>query len=254
MSNNPFASDAAARLYAAGRPEYSHLVTDIIRRLTGVTDRVPYAVDVGCGTGISTMALAPLADTVIGVEPSTAMLEQALPAANVQYRVGSAEDLPLEDGSCDLIGVGSALHWFDQARFLKETSRVARPGAWLVVHDHWFTGQIQGHEGFSAWARDVYLNTYPSPPRDRSWRPPDDLGNWTHTGWERYEHPVPFTADQLAAYLLTQSNLQTVIEHGEQTEDELRVWLITETAQFFVDDPEPVFLFGGFIACLRQSV
>ncbi|MFQ5524279.1 MAG: class I SAM-dependent methyltransferase [Acidimicrobiia bacterium] len=253
MSNNPFATDAAARLYAAGRPDYSSLVTDVIRRLTGITARVRCAVDVGCGTGISTMALAPLADTIIGVEPSTAMLAQALPAANVLYRVGSAEDLPLEDGSCDLIAVGSALHWFDQARFLKEASRVARPDAWLVVHDHWFTGQMQGHEEFAAWARDVYLSTYPSPPRDRSWRPPDDLGAWQHTGWERYEHPVPLTADQLAAYLLTQSNLQTVIERGDQTEAEFKIWLLAETAPFFADDPAPVFLFGGFVACHQQS-
>ncbi len=171
MSDNPFAADIAARLYAVGRPDYSALVTDMIRQLAGITDRVSCAVDVGCGTGISTMALAPLADTVIGVEPSTAMLEQALSAANVEYRVGSAESLPVEDASCDLIGVGSALHWFDQARFLEEASRIARPGAQLVVHDHWFTGQMQDHKDFTAWARDVYLSTYPSPPRDRSWPP-----------------------------------------------------------------------------------
>ena len=98
------------------------------------------------GTGISTRALSSLADVVIGVEPSTAMLDQAWAAANVTYRVGSAEDLPVEDASCDLISVGSALHWFDQARFLSEATRVATAEAWLVVHDHWFAGQMQDHE------------------------------------------------------------------------------------------------------------
>lgn len=180
------------------------------------------------------------------------MLEEASPLAQVEYRVGSAEDLPVEDASCDLIVAGSALHWFDQARFLSEVDRVAVPGASLVVLDHWFGGQIQGRDDFGAWMREVYLATYPSPSRDRSWRPPADLGLWRHTGWERYDHPVAFTADQLATYLLTQSNLQTVIEHGDRTEQQLRSWLVAETASFFASDPVPVFRFGGFVACHRR--
>lgn len=107
MPSNPFATDTAAHIYAAGRPDCSELVSNIIRRIAGVLEPVPYAVDVGSGTGISTMALAPLARTVIGVEPSPAMLKRARQAGNVTYRLGSAELLPVEDRSCDLIGVGS---------------------------------------------------------------------------------------------------------------------------------------------------
>jgi SAM-dependent methyltransferase len=180
------------------------------------------------------------------------MLENAPPAANVTYRLGSAEDLPVEDASCDLIAVGSALHWFHKARFLSEAARVAKPGAWLMVLDHWFAGQMQNREDFGAWMRDVYLSTFPSPRRDRSWRPPDDLGEWLHTGWERYDHPVSFTADQVASYLLTQSNLQAVIERGDQSEQQLRSWLLSETSPFFAPDPVPVFMFGGFVACHRR--
>lgn len=252
MPANPFASDIAARLYAEGRPGYSSLVSDIIRRLTGVDEALGFAVDVGSGTGISTLAIAPLAESVVGVEPSKAMIERAESAANVTYRVGSAEHLPLEDASSDLISVGSALHWFDQERFLVEVSRIARPRAWLVIYDHWFTGRMQGHSGFERWFREVYLTRYPAPPRDRSWRPPDDLGSWRHTGWERFEHSVAFTVDRLAAYLLTQSNLQTVIERGDRTEQELRSWLVVETSPFFGDDPVGQFDFGGFVACHRQ--
>lgn len=252
MADNPFATQAAARLYALGRPDYSDLVTDIIRRLTGITGRIPVAVDVGSGTGISTRALSPLADTVIGVEPSTAMLERASPVTNVAYRVGFAEDLPMEDESCDLIFTGSALHWFDQELFLSETARIARPGAHLVVHDHWFTGQIQDDENFGTWTRDVYLTAYPPPPRDRSWRPPADLGDWRHTGWESYDHPVPLTSDQLATYLLSQSNLQTVIERNQESEEHLRSWIADETAPFFDDAGAAVFLFCGFVACHQR--
>lgn len=194
------------------------------------------------------MAVASIAESVVGVEPSPAMIEEARPADNVSYRLGSAEQLPIEDASCDLISVGSALHWFDQKRFLAEASRVARTGAWLVVYDHWFTGQMEKREDFGSWVRDVYLATYPSPPRDRSWQPPEDLGSWRHMGWEQYDQQVVFTADQLATYLLTQSNLQTVIERGDETEDQLRSWLLEELTPFFADDPAAWFLFGGFVA------
>lgn len=252
MPANPFASDVAASLYAEGRPDYSHLVCDIIRRITGIESPVEFAVDVGSGTGISTMAISPLAEAVVGVEPSQAMLELAMPADNVSYRLGSAEQLPVEDTSCDLISVGSALHWFDQGRFLAEASRVAKQDAWLVVYDHWFTGRMQDQDEFAQWAGDVYLPTYPSPPRDRSWRPPDDLGDWRHRGWESYDHPVQYSANQLATYLLTQSNLQTMIEHGDKTEGQLRSWLMDQLASFFADDPSGVFMFGGFVACHRR--
>ena len=253
MPANPFASDIAARLYAEGRPDYSQLVADITRKITGIESPVELAVDIGSGTGISTMAIAAMAETVVGIEPLQAMRERAMPADNVSYRSGSAEQLPVEDQSCDLLSVGSALHWFDQERFLAEASRVAKPEAWLVVYDHWFTGRMQDHDGFGQWARDVYLSTYPSPPRDRSWRPPDDLGDWRHMGWESYDQPVPFSADQLATYLLTQSNLQTVIERGDKTEKQLRSWLMHELAPFFADDPVAVFMFGGFVACHRRA-
>lgn len=251
MTRNPFVTDVAASLYAAGRPDYSKPVSEVMRRLLDLSGAVPQAVDVGSGTGISTRALAPFAEEVIGVEPSTAMLELAAPATNVTYRVGMAEDLPLEDESCDLIGVGSALHWVNQDRFLAEASRVARPNAWLVVHDHWFAGQMDGADDFGEWARTVYLKRYPSPPRDRSWRPPADLGEWKHVSWERYDHPITFEVEHLADYLLTQSNLQVVIERGDKTPPELRAWLISETRPFFSTE-SAVFQFGGLVACHRR--
>lgn len=253
MPSHPFATETAARIYAVGRPDYSSLVTDIIRGLAHIAQPVPCAVDVGSGTGISTMALAPLAETVIGVEPSPAMLEHARQRQNVEYRLGSAEHLPAADHSCDLIGVGSALHWFARESFLSEASRVARPGAWLVIHDHWFMGQIEGNEEFGEWVRNVYLDKYPSPPRDRSWRPPNDLGMWRHVAWEQYEHRIQFDQDELAAYLLTQSNLQAVIERGDDTVESLRAWLRSQTGRFFADRRPPTFLFGGFVACHRES-
>lgn len=195
--------------------------------------------------------LVPLAEKVIAVEPSPAMLKHATDHPSVEYRLGTAEDLPVETETCDLLGVGSALHWFDQTRFLKEADRVATPGAWLIVHDHGFTAEMEGNPDFTQWFREVYLNRYPPPPRDRTWKPPDNLGEWTHMGMERYSHPVPFEVADLASYLITQSNLQAVIQRGEQTAHKLQAWLTAETEQFFSSTTES-FVFAGYVAAHRR--
>ncbi|MFP3882855.1 MAG: hypothetical protein ACLFWH_11125 [Actinomycetota bacterium] len=65
---------------------------------------------------------------------------------------------------------------------------------------------------------------------------------------EQHNHQVEFTADRLATYLLTQN---TVVERGDETEDQLRSWLLEQLLPFFADEAAPSFMFGGFVACHR---
>jgi hypothetical protein len=96
MAANPFAFAAAACLCQRRRSSrLRDLVSSIVRRFTGLTSRLGVAVDVGFGTGISTRALSPLADMVIGVEPPQLMLERAEPVDDATYQLGSTEELPV---------------------------------------------------------------------------------------------------------------------------------------------------------------
>ena len=246
---NPFITSNAARLYAKGRPDYSSVVGPIIRRLTGIEANVDSAVDVGSGTGISTRALSGLADRVIGVEPSPDMIEAAQLLPNASYRLGSSDLLPVEDDSVDLIGAGSAVHWFDQPLFAVEAARIARNGARLVLFDHGFTGEMRDVEAFSQWFTSEYIVRHPAPPRERTWRPPSDYHLWRHTGCEQFEHLLSFGVDELASYLLTQSNLQVKIADGSTTEPELRSWIHHEITPFFGGLGSRTFVFRGFVAC-----
>ena len=87
------------------------------------------AVDVGCGTGMSTRNLFGKFDNVLGVDLSEAMISEAQQCykqyqPNVAFKVAKAEAIPVPDNSTQLILVGRAIHYFDQKTFFKEVDRV----------------------------------------------------------------------------------------------------------------------------------
>ena len=100
------------------------------------------ALDIGCGSGQSTVALSQHFKEVIGADVSEAQLAQTpqgLPGA-VSFRVSSAEDLSFQaSGSVDLVTVASAIHWIDLDQFYPEVERVLRPGGVLAVYGYSLT-------------------------------------------------------------------------------------------------------------------
>lgn len=44
-----------------------------------------------------------------------------------------AEELPFEDASVDLLASFTAAHWFDIEKFMREVSRVVRPGGCVAI-------------------------------------------------------------------------------------------------------------------------
>lgn len=89
-------------------------------------------VDVGAGTGKLTAVLLALGHEVVAVEPDEQMRGRLAEVLDVDehldVRDGTAEDLPLEDGSVDAVVAGQAWHWFDEDVVGAEFARVLRPG------------------------------------------------------------------------------------------------------------------------------
>jgi SAM-dependent methyltransferase len=84
--------------------------------------------DLAAGTGKLTEVIAATGARVIAVEPLDGMRrELAVTVPDAIRLAGTAEQLPLEDGSVDAVLVGQAFHWFDQPRSLDEMARVLRP-------------------------------------------------------------------------------------------------------------------------------
>jgi ubiquinone/menaquinone biosynthesis C-methylase UbiE len=98
--------------------------------------------EVGCGTGAVTRALAmlPAVESVIGVDPSPGFLISARKLAdgvpNVEFVEGDAEALPVEAGSVDAVVFHTTLcHVASPDDALEEAFRVLRSGGRLAVFD-----------------------------------------------------------------------------------------------------------------------
>ncbi|HWE81389.1 MAG TPA: class I SAM-dependent methyltransferase [Gaiellaceae bacterium] len=90
-------------------------------------------VDLGAGTGKFSRVLASLGHEVVAVEPDSGMREQlAAVSPGVEVLAGSAEAIPLPDGTVDAVTAAQSFHWFDSAEARTEIARVLRPGGVLA--------------------------------------------------------------------------------------------------------------------------
>ena len=102
-------------------------------------------VDIGCGAGFDTL-LAALqvgpSGRVIAVDMTRAMLERtsegarALGLANVEPREGFAEQLPVDDGSIDVVISNGVINLTpDKMGVMREIRRVLKPGGRIQIGD-----------------------------------------------------------------------------------------------------------------------
>jgi ubiquinone/menaquinone biosynthesis C-methylase UbiE len=247
---NPFAAADVGAVYARGRP-YHHPRT-LTRVLMLVGDEpVRRALDVACGTGMSTTALGGIAGTVAGVDLSPEMLRAAAPLGNGGYLLGRAERLPFRDAAFDAVTCSSGVHWFDQPRFYAELHRVLAPHAWVGLYDHYFV-DMPGVGDFRAWAADLFAR-YPLPERNLQ---VGDPANEVPDGFELvatdlYEDPIEMTAQEFVDYQLTISHCVAAVERGTARSD-VRAWLEASIAPLFAGERARVLRFLGSVTCLRR--
>ncbi|WP_406318839.1 class I SAM-dependent methyltransferase [Streptosporangium sp. NBC_01639] len=218
-----------AAVYARERPDYPDAA--VSWALGPVSGRVPPRVlDLGAGTGKLTEVLlrrvaiadadAAAADAadVVAVEPDAAMLAQLrdrLPG--VRALPGSAEEIPLADGSVDAIVVGQAMHWFDLDRALPEMARVLVPGGVLAGLWNLDDDRVSWVDGLKRVAASTVSFT--------GWRPPEIplQGTEFHTiEHAEFAHGQRRTAESMMATIATHSHVLTLGE-PERTELTARV-------------------------------
>jgi SAM-dependent methyltransferase len=122
--------DGVADWYRGFRPSMTPEELDALQRLLGRGEG--RCLDVGCGTGLATEAVAELGWSAVGVDLSKDMLEIAR-GCGLEVIHGSATELPFDDEAFDA-AVSSQTHTDIEhfAAAMSETARVLRPAAPLV--------------------------------------------------------------------------------------------------------------------------
>ncbi|SEJ34602.1 class I SAM-dependent methyltransferase [Demequina mangrovi] len=203
MNERSLSFGKAASDYAKGRPGYPLQMVDWL--LEGVTGRV---LDLGAGTGKLTEAIHRCRHAeVVAVDPDPVMLatlEAHVP--RVPTMRGTAEEIPLEDGSVDAVVMGQAWHWVDPEAAATEIARVLAPGGvlglvWNIRNERsdWVTAltRVIGHS-----SAETMLAA--GPPRVPAPFGPLEIEELT---WKR-----PITADGLRALVHSRSNYITAPE------------------------------------------
>lgn len=105
---------------------------------------VERVLDVGCGMGQMLYPFVAFKGAFgVGVDPTYQACSMGqdfyathAPSARVRFIYGTAEALPFESASFDLVQCGLALPYMDNARAIDEIGRVLRPGGVLLLKIH----------------------------------------------------------------------------------------------------------------------
>ncbi len=142
---NPFNADATAAGYATSRPPvHPRVMERAAARPEGHRRR--RAVDIGCGAGLRTAALAPYARHCIGMDPAI-----------------------------DLLSAAGSLNYANLDRFFPEAARVLRADGALLVHDFTAGCAFRDDASLSEWFQP-FVNHYPRPTSEARHLDPGILG------------------------------------------------------------------------------
>ena len=137
--------------------------------LARLDDRSLRTLDVGAGTGFSTVGIVEHVDakavTMLDQSPDQLRRANAKPKlAECRKLVGDAEALPFADNSFDrYVSCGSIEYWPDPARAIAEAHRVVRPGGTVLV-----VGPLPPRSRVARLVADIWM-LFPTEAQYRDW-------------------------------------------------------------------------------------
>ena len=245
-----FDSRAVADGYANDRPFFHPIVIERIRSFLDC-DRYDCALDIGCGSGLSAIALKKIAKKIIAIDSSKEMIAHAICDENITYKVCSAEAFKSEF-MVDIITLSGAINWIDEKKFFPQVRKNLKPRGWLVVYDNNITGDMVDEPSFSTWYRKSFSEKFPRPLRKERKL---DSNALYHNGLklikeEEYSNKINFDLDSFIRYLFTQSNITNEINKNEGAYKDIESWLFDELNPIFKCQSKEV-LFGGYVWYVR---
>lgn len=127
-----------AKYYANYRPEIPETVVNYLKERYNLNGE-GLLLDIGCGTGLSTRAFAPLFSRVIAFDVNQEMLNEAISkdkTHNIEWRLCSDDDLNLGIDKIKLAIAVRSFNWMNQYPFLQQLHKnMAEGGAISIIGD-----------------------------------------------------------------------------------------------------------------------
>jgi ubiquinone/menaquinone biosynthesis C-methylase UbiE len=222
-----------AMAYATYRPQPPTVIIDMFTQL--IQQRRPsLVVDLGSGTGLSTILWSGRAEQVVGVEPNADMLRQAEELriehelTNVSYRAARSTATGLDGGCADIVTCSQALHWMEPDETFAEVARILRPGGLFAAYDYDWPPTLswQAEEAFQAlMARvDTVSDAQGIKEGTTRWSKDQHLARMKASGRFRYvrevllHHQEMGNADRFIGLALS-SHISALIKNGLRPED-----------------------------------
>ena len=124
-----YSKDIASH-YRAYRPPLHQVI--LSKTFTG---QFQHALDVGCGTGASSVALAKYSDHVLALDPSEEMLAASVAHPRIEYVEGVLPMPELSGRSYDLIAFAGSINYCYTNEVFEEVLRLLKPNGYVVVYD-----------------------------------------------------------------------------------------------------------------------
>lgn len=165
--------DAIAEAYDRVRPGYPDELVDRACSLAGLGEG-SRVVEVGCGTGKLTVALAARGLRVEAVDPGASLVEVArsrVGDSRVGFHVARFEDVELPPGAFEALFSATAFHWVDPDVAWSKAARLLVPGGLLALITHVGGSLLELDDAVLAAWREVL-------PEAASWRARDESTLW----------------------------------------------------------------------------
>jgi SAM-dependent methyltransferase len=136
--------------YSRYRQPYPRRLIDRVIERTGL-EPGDAVLDLGCGPGTLAVLFAGTGMTVTGVDPETAMLEEARRnGPGLTFLEGSSFDLPAGLGPFRLVTMGRSFHWMDREATLARLDGLIVPGGAVALFDDEHPRTVE-----NAWRRTL---------------------------------------------------------------------------------------------------
>ncbi|WP_194974732.1 class I SAM-dependent methyltransferase [Aquiflexum lacus] len=123
-----------AENYAAYRPPLHDLI--LKKCLKGYQkSKFKLGLDVGCGTGQSSVALTGFCEKVIAIDPSPEMLVMAKSNRRISYKSFDGKNLDFPDDQFDIVTFAGSLFYAKSQRLFDETLRVTKRDGLILIYD-----------------------------------------------------------------------------------------------------------------------